>query len=1055
MSAIGDDQLVEPADRDDPTNPDAITPEAAAVEVPLDQILGAPSAVTNAPIDAQLATLPTNLMEWRDFEKLLLRVAHEIRGLRSVVMYGRQGQTQDGLDVVGINAATEPEGVQAKKYAKFGKADLELAVSKYTSGTRPIEVTYLAIGVASPVEDTEVAKRLIELNVDHQPVEIEIWDQGHLSTLLRKRPDIVREFFGPGTAERFCGGHAEAPVPVPGSGSIATAEAIALGPEQAGEAGSELALADAVDADDPEQALRHVRRAQDFLTEAKFHAHASVLDERVAALLTRLGRTDEASRLLLDRFWDRLAEEQGHELGQICEALSGLPQGEPTESGGAAELPAVAITRAALSMVRNPLGELPGLTTLLGITDDELQQARLSLLAAEIATADGNEEWLTANRAALEEVAQHQFTDAELSVRLRLIAAEGTGDWTVLIGGARTRAHGRRLAALVLARHARYLATHGQPGDADQSWIEAVEQACLCDQNCDAAAWIYSRRQLKTRHASFFKDTFHPLAAALNARPSHPPIAAASAPVRERALEAIQRGDDRRALPLLRRHLRDAVVGGRWQDEYDARRLIAESYAKVGSTDLAARHLVLGGEAKRAHELGRSAGDTYIDVRRHLTAPSYWVRAAALRLIAAQADVIPDEHVREIGEFALGVVDAANRGELVDGPPMFDPSVYRAAIEALGSLAARLAPDQAKLLLEHLEPLVDVEPGHYRFTDDAHGDALSGIAAARAELRQPALVQLARLFLRSDHSVPRLGRDLLVRHYETIAHVMQPAADDGLLAAATIQALAVPAQMTAAAREEAALRLAAPTSNTQGVYSIGTGAGRDSVIAADLPPDRRARLVEHQLDSVASPHEPGPNRREYLLAAANLAIGLSTEDAERLFPRALAAATTPSISEADSVLAEFTHPLSAARVTVDGRSRGAAALLAARLAATRDQRAAARAAALSLIGRERDDVDVTRALQVLQDDLTEIVALLSTMSWSLRCLAAIAWAKDPSNGPIGERLATDPDARVRRTLAEALSAATPDARTDDVREQLAADPRHSVRSALAGPATSS
>lgn len=1054
MSGPGDDDVVQPAVVGNASRR-GLTRSASAVDVPTGQILGPPSTVTDAPLDPQLSVLPTNLMDWRDFEKLLLRIAHETRGLRSLVMYGRQGQAQDGLDVVGINAATEVEGIQAKRVKNFRKADLESAVSKYISGSRPVEVTYLAIGVASAVEDTKVADRLIELNVEHQPLEIEIWDQRHISALLRKRPDIVREFFGPVTAERFCGAHAEVPLPVPGSGSIATAEAIALGPEQAGEAGTELRYADELESDDPEAALRHVRRAQDLLVEAKFHAHASVLDERVVALETRLGRTEEATGLLLDRFWDRLAEGRVHELEQIHETLSKLPSPEPTGGGVAATSPALTVTRLVLSILRDPFCHIPDGATLVSVTDDELQQARLALLAAELAAADGNGDWHAANEGHLVAIAQRPLADRELMVRLRLIVAERTDDWTTLIRDARTRAYGRRLAALVLARHARHLATHGRSDEADQAWAEAVEQACLTDHNRDAADWILSRQHLKMRYAGFFKDTFYPLAAALKARPSHPPIAAASTSIREQALEAMQRGDDRRALPLLRRHLRDAVIGARWQAEHDARRLSAEAYERAGNLHLAARHLVLAGEAKRARDMGSRAGDTYIDVRDYLSALTYWVRAAAFRLISAQADVIPDAHVREIGELALGVIEAAEQGRLVDGPPAFDPSVYRTSIEALGSLASRLDLDQARQLLERLEPLVDVEPGHYRFTDDAHGIALSGIAASRGELQHTALDQLARLFLRADHSVPRQGRDLLVRHYDTIAHLLQGPAEGGNLAAATVQALAAPTQTTAKAREEAASRLAAPSKNRPGFYAFGTGAGRDSLIAGELPADRRARLVEHQLDKASSPDEPSQNRREYLLAAVNLAVDLSPEDARRLFPRALAAATTPTLSTADAVVDESAQLVDGARISLDGRSRGAAVMLAARLAASPDQRAAVRAAALSLVGNARDDVDVSTALQMLGDDLTEIAAFLATLSWPLRCLAAITWVRDPSNGALGDRLANDSDARVRRTLADALSSASPGPQTEKVRERLRADPRHSVRSALSAVTTSS
>jgi hypothetical protein len=51
-----------------------------------DPRLGPPARITEAPVDPQLPLLPTHEMDWPDFERLLLRVAHEVQGLRAVQM---------------------------------------------------------------------------------------------------------------------------------------------------------------------------------------------------------------------------------------------------------------------------------------------------------------------------------------------------------------------------------------------------------------------------------------------------------------------------------------------------------------------------------------------------------------------------------------------------------------------------------------------------------------------------------------------------------------------------------------------------------------------------------------------------------------------------------------------------------------------------------------------------------------------------------------------------------------------------------------------------------
>jgi hypothetical protein len=102
-----------------------------------------------------------------------------------------------------------------------------------------------------------------------------------------------------------------------------------------------------------------------------------------------------------------------------------------------------------------------------------------------------------------------------------------------------------------------------------------------------------------------------------------------------------------------------------WADEHDAQRMLAEILKRSGELRLAARHLILAGIADAAHDLGREA-DQYLDVTGYLDQAAYWVRASALRLIAAQADLVPDDQVAAIAERAFTVLDQVQAGELRD-----------------------------------------------------------------------------------------------------------------------------------------------------------------------------------------------------------------------------------------------------------------------------------------------------------------------------------------------------------------------------------------------------
>ena len=1011
-----------------------------------DSRFGPPDRVTEALADPALGLLPTHEMPWPEFERLLMRVAREVQGLRAVKLFGNPGQSQGGLDVVGLNSRGGAEGVQGKRYQKFEVGDLDKAVAKFLKGKLAFPVERLAVGVSCEANEKKVVERLIELNQQHARVEIEIWDRSRLSELLRNRPDIVREFFGPVTASRFCVPHTVGPVEVPSPDAVGLADAVMAGPAMTGEVKAALDVATRTRAEDPGEALEHLLKAKRLLIDQGFPAHAAVLDETAVALLASLGRVSEAAALLLDRMWASLAEDRLHEADGAVRDLEKLAEGDAHPDAAAA----AAVARAAVRIAQHPLGQLPAASELPADGPRAGDVAQLLLLAAETALAVDDRDWLAGAHPLLDERADSVTdVDAALTVRLELVAADATGEWSGLLARARGRAIDRALAALVLARHARYLAVRGGFADADAEWSEAVEQGCLAGLHTDAADWIYSRRQLAMRYRGLVDDVWHPLAAALNARPMRPRIAAAASSVREHALDAMHRGKPREAALRLLRLLRDEVVSGSWQGEHDARSLLASVYRDVGEPALAARDLILAGESKDAKALGENVGDLYIDVREHLHAPTYWTRATAFEFVAAQADILPDGHVAEILEEALGVLDDAAAGTLVD-TPLFGPSVYLTAHTALGALGDRLTEDSARRHLAHLAPLAPTEPGRYRHTDDPHATACAAIARHHPELRENALDQLVTLFSRASHSVDRAAVRTIEEHLDVVQDRIEALAADGNTDARELLAAARPGTVEAEAAEAAAQDLLGATSSGPGLIAMGTGAVRASLLAMTLPPDRRADLVREQLRRARLPWENAHNRSEYLLAASNVTEGLAQTDVDELMPAALAEATEPAPSEADAMTANLNHPLGAMRMSMGHDTRPAAALLAARLARTQTQRAQARDAALRLIGADGNaDYYVTRALQVLEQDLGRDAPFLAKQGWALRSLAAIAWVhNDSCDARLGAMLAGDPDARVRRALAEALSESDPSERTVEARATLAADPRHSVRMLL-------
>ncbi len=1028
-----------------------------------DARLQPPDETTAAPVDPQLPLLPTERMHWTQFERLLLRVAREVRGLRSVSLLGDPGQKQEGLDVIGLDGAGQAEGIQSKKYVKFTKADLDAAVEKFNEGTTPFPVPRLVIGVACSGHEAKVAQRLVEINKNRDGLEVEIWDNERLSELLRDRPEIVREFFGAATAVSFCAPHVVEPALVPAPDAVSLAGAVLAGPASTTGVQEKLAAADAAEPEEPEKALGLVLAVQAALDEAGFPAHAQVLDERVVALRVRLGRGADAARLLLDRLWSGLAADQPDGAAatlRALETLDGPPDGGKTEhTDGPAPDPfvsaAVRTARRALAVYRDPFGRTHG-----DAIDDlgpgmQIDAARLLLLEGESALA-GADVTALSPQAFISAADQLSSPDRELAVRLRLVAADIDGDWQALLQQARTRAHGRDLSALVLARHARYRALEGDFGDAEANWAEAVEQACLVRRHEDAAAWMYSRRTLASRYQVLVEDTYHPIASALNSRPDKPRLVAAGRRTRERALDALNHDKPRAAVARLRRYLIDSVVSGSWQEEHDARELLADCYAANGEHALAAEHLALAGQKKQLVELAKAAGDDLLPVQPYLASPLYWVQASAFSALAAQSDLVADEDVSDLVEQGLDVLATGAAGTLVD-TPLFGPSKFLAAHEMLASLLSRATKEQANRYLALVEDRAPRDPNRYFHTDEDHAKALAAIGRTQPDLIDKCVSQLLDMLKGQAHDAERYGSELLIDNLDRfdVRQRMAALAAEGNHAAVEVLATATkPDVATAddlAAAEAAAAGLLAPPDSGPGVYTRGTGAVRQSVLARFLPPERRVDLVRNQLDRARLPHENTGNRTEYLLAASNLTDDLPMEAATALFKAALRGATDPAQSLADDLTAQFSHPFGAFRINDKQDSRPAAALLAARLARTPEEQRAARDAALALVGADDGaDYRIAHALQQLDTDLDDALPYLATLGWALRSLAAIHFARSSTaSAPIGQALASDPDPRVRRALARELALTGPTEHGAAARERLTHDVRYSVRSLLA------
>jgi hypothetical protein len=1028
--------------------------ELAAISID-DPVRQGPGRITEPVLDPQLELLPTDSMDWEDFERLLLDLGRHELGLRSLSYFGKRGQEQKGLDIVGTNAHGSAEGIQSKRHQQFTVADLNKAVDKYTRSTLPFTLVRLVIGVSCKTDDRAVVERKTALNEQHHPLEIDIWDQSRILEMLRDKPEIVIKYFGPGAAERFCVPHVLAPVEIPGPDAVATADAVLLGPLASTDAQGLLDGAKSISADDPAGALVLYRDIQNRLIAAGFPGHAAEFDNTVAELCVRAGEEDTAIRLLMDALW--AAENTGNLLRAdrvtgILRDLAGFPAFGPIQNQ-AARTPALGsafeIADFVTAHMHSPVPSRIDLPTGATGSTDSANRARTVIFAAERALGNDDLAWITAHREQLESTATEVAgTHIDVAVRLRLTVADATGEWADLIHNARTGMR-RDLKALTLARHARHKLLQAAPTEADSEWQEAISEACLAKRHADAADWLYSQRFVASRYSGLHEDKWHPLAQALSDLPSRPKIVTSAADAREKALAALHHDELRVAAINLRRQLLDGIRSAAFYDEREARRLLGQIYRVTDDLPLAAYYTIGAGDYKEARAVAVAFVDVYHDVTELMKSPLSWVAASALQFATEQADLIPDDQVETVIELALSAINDVVSGARLDSP-VFSPQMYLSAYGLLAALSVRLPASDARTLLEMLTDAVVVEENHYRRTDESHVAIAAGVARTHGgDLRTAALEQLVGLYARGAHPFPSNARDVLVANLDRVGDRLREMAECGHYEAAALLGYSDPDHVSPEAAQAGAQRLREPTKNGPNRIATGTGAVNDSLLAAVLPVEERIACIEMLMSNAASPWEPSSNRDTYLIAANNLTGDLDEEHRRQFFDKAIDFAVNPPASQADALNGSMSSPLGSMRINDRSDSRPAAIYLAARLAESPEEKRLVRDTALRLIGiGSDDDYRVTKALQLVKSELGDNIGLLAQGSWTLRSLAAILWAESTAiPEDLGKALSQDPDARVRRALANALGR-TAHRQGSGVRERLLQDPRWSVRSVL-------
>ena len=176
-------------------------------------LLELPESVVEAPpVENRIPQLPCDQLSWRDFERLVFRLARQNPDVVYCAPYGRPGQAQDGIDVYARLTGGGHICWQARNRKDVGASDIEKAVDDFLNGKWAASAERFVLCVRASLADTGLqdmieaqAARLLEEDIVFEGV-----DGTQLSEKLRSHPEIVDDFFGRSWLVAFAGEEAAA-----------------------------------------------------------------------------------------------------------------------------------------------------------------------------------------------------------------------------------------------------------------------------------------------------------------------------------------------------------------------------------------------------------------------------------------------------------------------------------------------------------------------------------------------------------------------------------------------------------------------------------------------------------------------------------------------------------------------------------------------------------------------------------------------------------------------------------------------------------------------------
>jgi len=995
-----------------------------------------PHPEQTSPPAPSATTLPFGDMDPLVFERLVAEVAQSVYRLDEVQAYGRQGQYQAGLDVVGWKGDKQIV-YQVRRIDELKPQSLESAVRDYTNPTRKVNGKVTKVDRPFPDadqfvlvagclnSDTAVTDKLKELKVEFKDdIEISLVDARALSTDLRHNGAIVAGYFGQHWASQFCN-YNPPPRPGMGDGTGLLEDPIAAVNERANFdkamvaktdnpayaasifakisqklADSSLPFADAVEsqaieafeaANDTEEAFRRAVAMAVGDIESCSPASESIGNaQRLAKVLDTSEATQLVELLMFCRRWF----EHGFDVSDAVDRLRFLSLSTFEPCARVALLIAeMVITdeddRDDHSALLQVMKDLP--MSLSGV-----EEVRLHCAIADLAIMGGMRPG-----DAFENLLDHPYTDD-------------------------------RIRALVERRSARAWSNHDETTKAINAYKRSAMSGWRAGLGGDVRDALRSVAALSRVNPFPWQNPLasRAMASARSIR-NREYLVSGKRDATVNALENICDNDVPDAVRWSHHWLRLERVSGGTYDEGYARRNYAHALELATLTELAVRQYINTGSRKLS---AQAAADLnyFMDVSAYLSSPSAIRRACAADVIAKNSDFIPDN---EIPRLSQTLADLFLRSSDPAVPVDSDDSI--ASLGALASFGYRMPLKDADRVIGRVCELIPREANQYRFIDDQLLEFLTVVATEHQPLRSTAtflLLEMLRLDAgRAENYVMQLqGIDGVER---ALGDMVSTIGSHG--AASVLASWNVATKASSQRAHDMINKLMKEPLNIK-KYSFAGGracceasaALRAAIEAAPSASDVAALQqpwFEHLLGRMNNLFMSADERTDAATALRFFIDALEPPAREEVFRQAIGLFDDPKIGPMDTFdRANHAHPLARFKLS-DGGADFEAELLntAAFAAATTEEKeqVTARIRTAIRIGGKSSRISLLLARTAVVLEAFELQSELAVSAEpNLRKAACVLWARSPALGAgLGEHLSRDPDRSVRLTLARELT----------------------------------